>query len=229
MIIDINFLPGEHQLKIVVKKLIIMSCLALFVGIVLISGISGFLKYKINQKQKEINVVEKSIKDTKAQIVSLEKEIDGIPDLTSKIKIVEDILMEKNLRFSEFLYVILSETPNEVWFTDLQYKDDKIILQGVAKTRFKKEIRNGEDYWIVLRKPELIIYDLERSLLDSGKFTTVRGEYVKDTDVKGHGVNNFMYELTIRKDNIKLLDDKDLEALEDEEQEEESNDEEREE
>ncbi len=184
--LDLNFLTKEYGFKLEAEKVVKIAGLALVVALVVEGGAYQYLKGEIKKQEKlktEYNdkklVAENKIKD-------LEKQVEGIPDLTKTITIFDDIFNQSRIRFSDMLYELKTGTPRRLWYTNLEYKEGKIILAGTAADNNKDGVTS-----------EISVLTLEKNLRNSKLFKDVKAEYIKSSDELGNPVNTFQYELKI--------------------------------
>ncbi len=184
--IELNFITKEYGFKLEAEKVIKIAGLA----VLIIAGIEfGALQYlKGEIKKQEALKKEYNDKQTEAEnkIKDLVKQVEGIPDLTKTITIFDDIFNQSRIRFSDMLYELKSGTPRRLWYTNLEYKEGKILLAGTAADNNKEGLTS-----------EISVLTLEKNLRSSKLFKDVKAEYIKSSDELGNPVNTFQYELKI--------------------------------
>lgn len=187
--LDLNFITPEYRLKLLMKKLLQLSILIVFLIIGLEIGISQFLKARVSKIKMEVKDVDNKI----SKIIKVNKELEEktklIPDLTSKIQGFGDLLQERGASFSEVLSILSQYTPKKVWYKKLEYKDNQIILNGIAAKSSNTSA-------------ELNVFSLERNLKDSGKFAKVQADYITSSMEKENEVKTFQYSLTLLNINV---------------------------
>lgn len=184
--INVNFLTPEYKLKLLLKQIFRMGSFFVLVILLFEIGISQYLQGKIDKKEAKIKDYKTQIAKYNTDRIDLENKRKQIPDLTDKIQILEEMFSKKNLRFSEVIYNLKENTPKKVWYTDLNYKNSTLAIKGYASDDKSTDTNS-----------ELNVYKLERNLKESGKYGSVKGEYLKQIDLKGNAVNVFQYELNV--------------------------------
>lgn len=185
--LKLNFLSKEYRSKQETEKMIKIALIAAMVVGIGEVGITQLIKGETEKKVVSIQEYQKKEKDAVAEKQKLEEQRKGIPDLSKKIQIVEDIFSQQNTRFSEILYQIKKSTPGRVWFTGVDYKEEKIMVNGTAADNNRDGMTS-----------EISVFTLEKNLKNSGLFSDVKAEYVKSSDELGNSVNTFQYELTVK-------------------------------
>lgn len=185
--LKLNFLSKEYRSKQETEKMIKIALIAAMVVGIGEVGITQLIKGETEKKVVSIQEYQKKEKDAVAEKQKLEEQRKGIPDLSKKIQIVEDIFSQQNTRFSEILYQIKKSTPGRVWFTGVDYKEGKIMVNGTAADNNRDGMTS-----------EISVFTLEKNLKNSGLFSDVKAEYVKSSDELGNSVNTFQYELTVK-------------------------------
>lgn len=184
--INVNFLTPEYKLKLLLKQILRMGSFFVLVILLFEIGVSQYLQKKIDNKEKNIRDYKAKTLSNNTERINIEKKRKEIPDLTDKIQILEEMFSKKNLRFSEVIYNLKENTPKKVWYTDLNYKNSNLVIKGYASDDKSTDTNS-----------ELNVYKLERNLKESGKYSGVKGEYLKQIDLKGNTVNIFQYELNV--------------------------------
>lgn len=184
--LDLNFLTKEYGFKLEAEKVAKTAGLALILVVGIEVGALQYLKTEI--KKQEALKKEYNDKKVEAQnkINDLVKQVEGIPDLTKTITIFDDIFNQSRIRFSDMLYELKSGTPRRLWYTNLEYKEGKIILAGTAADNNKEGLTS-----------EISVLTLEKNLRSSKLFKDVKASYIKSSDELGNPVNTFQYELKI--------------------------------
>ena len=185
--LKLNFLSKEYRSKQETENMIKIALIAAMVVGIGEVGITQLIKGETEKKVVSIQEYQKKEKDAVAEKQKLEEQRKGIPDLSKKIQIVEDIFSQQNTRFSEILYQIKKSTPGRVWFTGVDYKEEKIMVNGTAADNNRDGMTS-----------EISVFTLEKNLKNSGLFSDVKAEYVKSSDELGNSVNTFQYELTVK-------------------------------
>lgn len=186
-VVELNFLTKDYKSKLEMEKMFKIAAAAV---IVVVAAEFGALQYiKAETEKKVASIVEKNKQKEEAIAAKAveESKRKGIPDLSDKIGIVEDIFAQQNTRFSEVLYQIKKSTPGKVWFTGIDYKEGKIIVNGTAADNNRDGMSS-----------EISVFTLEKNLKNSDLFSDVKAEYVKSSDELGNPVNTFQYELTVK-------------------------------
>lgn len=186
-IVELNFLTKDYKSKLEMEKMFKIAAIAV---IVVVAAEFGALQYiKTETEKKVASIVEKNKQKEEAVAAKAveESKRKGIPDLSDKIGIVEDIFAQQNTRFSEVLYQIKKSTPGKVWFTGVDYKEGKIMVNGTAADNNRDGMSS-----------EISVFTLEKNLKNSDLFSDVKAEYVKSSDELGNPVNTFQYELTVK-------------------------------
>jgi len=184
---DFNFLTEEYKLKLHLENLA-KGLIVILLAIMSIEfSVSTGLAFKINKQNQEIGLINNKIKgfDKKSQDLKVQRE--KIPDLTNEISIVEELVSQKTLKYSEVLYLIQENTPNKVWFTSLTYDKNKVFLQGFAAKDTREKISS-----------DLNVFLLEKRLKNTNAFLDVKVEYMKNAIKKGNSVKEFKYTLTLK-------------------------------
>lgn len=185
--LKLNFLSKEYRSKQETENMIKIALIAAMVVGIGEVGITQLIKGETEKKVVSIQEYQKKEKDAVAEKQKLEEQRKGVPDLSKKIQIVEDIFSQQNTRFSEILYQIKKSTPGRVWFTGVDYKEEKIMVNGTAADNNRDGMTS-----------EISVFTLEKNLKNSGLFSDVKAEYVKSSDELGNSVNTFQYELTVK-------------------------------
>lgn len=186
-VVELNFLTKDYKSKLEMEKMFKIAAAAV---IVVVAAEFGALQYiKVETEKKVASIVEKNKQKEEAIAAKAveESKRKGIPDLSDKIGIVEDIFAQQNTRFSEVLYQIKKSTPGKVWFTGIDYKEGKIMVNGTAADNNRDGMSS-----------EISVFTLEKNLKNSDLFSDVKAEYVKSSDELGNPVNTFQYELTVK-------------------------------
>lgn len=186
-VVELNFLTKDYKSKLEMEKMFKIAAAAV---IVVVAAEFGALQYiKAETEKKVASIVEKNKQKEEAIAAKAveESKRKGIPDLSDKIGIVEDIFAQQNTRFSEVLYQIKKSTPGKVWFTGIDYKEGKIMVNGTAADNNRDGMSS-----------EISVFTLEKNLKNSDLFSDVKAEYVKSSDELGNPVNTFQYELTVK-------------------------------
>lgn len=185
--LDVNFLTPEYKMKLKLEKLT-KSIMTLFLVIFLLE-FSGFMVFNVIIKN-----VENKIAAEKVQTGEFDKsrkeyiaKSQALPDLTSKIQIIEDIFAQQNLRFSEILYSINERTPHNIWFTGLRYDNTNLNLKGVS---YYNPLLNLSS--------EKNIYFLESNLNDSGKYDNIKVDFIKLEQDDGNKIDVFEMNLVLK-------------------------------
>lgn len=186
-VVELNFLTKEYKSKLELEKMFKIAAAAV---IVVVAAEFGAVQYiKAETAKKVVSILEKNkAKDKAVEDKAIEEsKRKGIPDLSGKIGIVEDIFAQQNTRFSEILYQIKKSTPGKVWFTGIDYKEGKIMVNGTAADNNRDGMSS-----------EISVFTLEKNMKNSDLFSDVKAEYVKSSDELGNSVNTFQYELTVK-------------------------------
>lgn len=182
--IDLNFITPEYKIKLLMKRLLQLSIMIVFLVLGIEVGVSQYLKSQVNSMKMEVKNIDKQINKFKKMNEDIGEKTKLIPDLTSKIQGFGDLLQEKGASFSDVLYILSQHTPKKVWYKKLFYQKNKIIINGLAA----KDSNNSA---------ELNVFNLERSLKDSGSFLNVQADYITSSIEKENKVKSFQYSLTL--------------------------------
>lgn len=179
MIINVNFVSKEYKNKVMNEKfakLGIMAAIFIFAGI--IGGIV-YMDMMIKSARAETAGKEAEITKLDGEISEVKKKIAGVPDLSDKVNMLNDLFAQSNLRFSEILLNLMKNTPSSVWFNDFTYKDNNVSLRGVSMS-------------------EIAAFEMERNLKDTGFFTTVMQDYIRDVEINKNKVKEFQYNCVLK-------------------------------
>ncbi|MGM0509261.1 MAG: PilN domain-containing protein [Fusobacteriota bacterium] len=186
--LDFNFITPEYKLKLFLRKFVVLSVALLVIIIGVELGISYLLSVKVKSQVSIKNEMTKEINDYGKQMEELAQKRSEIPDLTNDIDVVEDLISQNTMKFSEVLLLIQQETPPKIWYTNINNNKNRIILEGYSAYDY-----TGDE----VITPNLNVFNLERRLKDTGKFKEVKVEYLKDSSVKGNPTKSFKYTLIL--------------------------------
>lgn len=179
MIISVNFVSKEYKNKVMNEK---FAKIGIFAAVVVFAAIIGGMFYMdmmIKSAQAEIAAKETEIGKLDGEISEVKRKIAEVPDLSDKVNMLNDLFAQSNLRFSEILLNLMKNTPNSVWFNDFTYKDNNIALRGISMS-------------------EISAFEMERNLKDTGFFTTVMQDYIRDVEINKNKVKEFQYNCVLK-------------------------------
>lgn len=179
MIITVNFISKEYKNKIMNEKFAQIGIAAAIVIFAAIIGGTIYMDMMIKKAKAEIVQKEEEIRGMDTEIQKVKKEISAIPDLSDKLNMLNDLFAQSNLRFSEILLNLMKNTPSTVWFNDFTYKEDKISMRGISMS-------------------EIAAFEMERNLKDTGFFTTVMQDYIRDIEINKNPVKEFQYNCVLK-------------------------------
>ena len=184
---EFNFLTEEYKLKLYLENLIKIVVMFLFIFIGIEIGISSVFSLKVNKQNVEISKINNEIKSYDQKSKKVKEARGKIPDLTNEISIVEELISQKSLKYSEILYIIQENTPNKVWYTLLIYNKNQVLLHGYSAKDINKKISK-----------DINVFLLEKNLKQTKKFRDVKIEYMKNKRIMGNEVKEFKYTLTVK-------------------------------
>ena len=132
-------------------------------------------KNRTSEKRSEVLVLNKKYKKIKFKS-------DALPDLSDKIKVLEDIFENKEKRVSEIMYFLDQNMPESIWLTNLSYNGEEFIIEGYS---FKEYTESSEH----------VLYGFEKKLIGSEYFSTVILDNITEEELNGNSVKKFRYEL----------------------------------
>ncbi|MDN5304649.1 MAG: hypothetical protein PWP46_1535 [Fusobacteriaceae bacterium] len=185
--IDINFLTQEYKLKLMLKAISRMVILILLLIFTIFFSINMYLNSIIENKQNMINSKNAEIKKITKNIQEVKQKMKEIPDLTSNIQIIEEVFNQKNLRVSEILYTLQENIPSGMWIDSIMYDNNNLFLTG--KTIENKKLKLN---------PAKNIFKFERNLQNTDRFSQIKADFIKYSNIKNNEVNEFQYQLTLK-------------------------------
>ncbi|TDT69788.1 type IV pilus assembly protein PilN [Hypnocyclicus thermotrophus] len=184
--IDINFLTQEYKLKLMLKSISRMILLVILLIFTILFSINLYLNSIIENKQSIINNKNAEIKKITKNIKEVKQKMKEIPDLTSNIQIIEEVFNQKNLRVSEILYTLQENIPSGMWLDSIMYDNNNLFLSG-------KTIKNKQ----LKLNPAKNIFKFERNLKSTNRFSTIKADFIKYSNIKNNEVNEFQYQLIL--------------------------------
>lgn len=184
--IRVNFLTAEYKTKIFFKKFAAFSVLLILIYVLVIMTVNTVLNSSINKINKERNNLNKEIQTIQESIVAKKKETNSIEDLTNKTKILEDILNQRKHGFSDVLFQIQENIPDNVWLTALSYSDQTLIIRGVAGEDRKNKLSSEKN-----------LLQFERNMKNSLKYNVVTPNYYRAKLDKGSVFQEFQYTINV--------------------------------
>ncbi|BDU49582.1 PilN domain-containing protein [Haliovirga abyssi] len=182
--IEMNFITKEYKMKLFLENLLKASIVIVVLIVLAEIGVGFYLNTIVKSQQNKIEIVNGKINELNKKNKEIRKLYKNIPDYSSRIQVLNDLVSEKKLRLSEVLYYIKEVTPLKIWYSSLTYKDGKVILKGYAAGKNKNS-------------PEVVALSLEEKFRESKLFRNVIAEGFKRGNVLGNDVVVFTYQLVL--------------------------------
>ena len=184
--IKVNFLTHEYKSKIFFKKFITLSVLLVLVYVLVIMLVNMVINSQITKLHNNRENIVKEIKIVQENTVLKRKETEGIEDLTNKTKILEDILNQRKHGFSDILFQIQENLPENVWLTSLSYIDEVLVIKGMAGEDRKNKLSSEKN---------LLVF--EKNMKEADKYIEVIPNYYRATEDKGSVLQEFQYTIKV--------------------------------
>lgn len=200
MMMQMNFLTKEYKMKLLVSGLVKVSLVIVVIVLLVEFAVGTAIQLQVDAVRRKIVATEEEIKTTNDEIATIKEKQKAIPDLTDKIKMIDDLFLSENQKFSEMLYRIEESTPKKVWYGNLKYSKNAIVLKGEATG-----VRNPNEK---SSTAEINIFKLERQLKDVEMFSGVNAEYIKTSNARGNVVKSFEYRIDIIQGEVETENNK---------------------
>jgi Tfp pilus assembly protein PilN len=184
--IKVNFLTREYKSKIFFRKFITLSALLILIYILVIMLINTVINSQITKLHKNRENIVKEIKTVQDNIVLKRKETESIEDLSNKTKILEDILNQRKHGFSDVLFQIQENLPENTWLTSLSYIDEVLVIKGMAGEDRKNKLSSEKN---------LLIF--EKNMKEAEKYIEVIPNYYRAREDKGSVLQEFQYTIKV--------------------------------
>jgi Tfp pilus assembly protein PilN len=128
---EINLLPKKYKQRAKVFYYIDVSIpylVAGAIGVLAVNLVLGSLVTKVNFNKSRIESNWQRKKPQYEEIISIKAELSKLQQQTRDLQEVT----KAKLFFSEFLYLVYSNLPGNIWFSSLNYKEGILRIKGAA-------------------------------------------------------------------------------------------------